>query len=146
VSEGSAYPSPIAGRTRGWFWVRLIAVAAILWWVIERNGRERVAQALLGADPRWVAAAIMVFFLSVVIGAWQWHLLLKIQGIRFGFRECFRSYYSGMFLNNFLPGTVGGDALRVWDVHPKIFSTADSSDLANSFVRNSLLVNPCQTS
>jgi uncharacterized protein (TIRG00374 family) len=102
-------------------------VAAILWWVIERNGRERVAQALLGADPRWVAAAIMVFFLSVVIGAWQWHLLLKIQGIRFGFRECFRSYYSGMFLNNFLPGTVGGDALRVWDVHRRQLALQQAS-------------------
>src|SRR5690606_285572 len=60
---------------------------------------------------------VALFFLSILAGAWQWSLLLRIQGIRFGFADCFRSYYAGMFLNNFLPGTVGGDALRVWDVH-----------------------------
>jgi uncharacterized protein (TIRG00374 family) len=100
-----------------WIWARLLVVLGILWWVAARNGGARIAHALLAADTRWVAAAAAAFFLSVVAGAWQWHLLLKIQGIRFGFMACFRSYYSGMFLNNFLPGTVGGDALRVWDVH-----------------------------
>ncbi len=106
---------PVPGRF--WFWTRVLAVIGILWWVVERNGGARIAHALLSADPRWVAAAAAVFFLSIVLAAWQWSLLLRIQGIRFGFKACFRSYYSGMFLNNFLPGTVGGDALRVWDVH-----------------------------
>src|SRR5690606_20267205 len=119
-----ATPSP---RGRPWFWLRLALVAFILWWVVESNGRERIAQALLAADPRWVAAAALVFFLSIIAGAWQWHLLLRIQGITFGFRDCFRSYYSGMFLNNFLPGTVGGDALRVWDVHKRQLAAAQSS-------------------
>jgi len=118
TASSATHPKPGSKvRARAWFWLRLVAVAAILWWVVERNGRARIAEALLSADPRWVAAAMMVFFLSILAGAWQWHLLLKIQGVTFGFRECFRSYYSGMFLNNFLPGTVGGDALRVWDVH-----------------------------
>lgn len=114
-------------RARLWFWARLVAVIAILWWVVERNGRERIAEALLSADPRWVLAAMLVFFLSIVAGAWQWHLLLRIQGVDFGFKACFRSYYSGMFLNNFLPGTVGGDALRVWDVHREQLAQQQSS-------------------
>jgi uncharacterized protein (TIRG00374 family) len=100
-----------------WMWARLLVVVAILWWIVARSGGARIVDAILAADARWVAAAAGVFFLSILAGAWQWHLLLKIQGIRFGFKDCFRSYYSGMFLNNFLPGTVGGDALRVWDVH-----------------------------
>jgi uncharacterized protein (TIRG00374 family) len=100
-----------------WFWVRLLIVAAVLYWVVAHNGRERIAQALLGADPKWAFAAAVCFFLSIVAGAYQWHLLLKFQGIEYGFGGCFRSYYAGLFLNNFLPGTVGGDALRVWDVH-----------------------------
>lgn len=106
---------PVPGRF--WFWARVAVVIGILWWVVERNGGERIVQALLSADPVWVLAAGAVFLLSIFVAAWQWHLLLRIQGITFGFKACFRSYYSGMFLNNFLPGTVGGDALRVWDVH-----------------------------
>lgn len=124
-------PPPSAARTSGrarlWFWARLAAVVAILWWVIERNGGERIAAAILGADPRWVVLAMLVFFLSILAGAWQWHLLLRIQGIDFGFSAAFRSYYSGMFLNNFLPGTVGGDALRVWDVHQRQLARREAS-------------------
>jgi uncharacterized protein (TIRG00374 family) len=62
-------------------------------------------------------AAAACFLVSIFAGALQWHMLLRLQGIEYGFFPSFRSYYSGLFLNNFMPGTVGGDALRVWDVH-----------------------------
>ena len=100
-----------------WAWVRLLLAAAMLYWVVERSGRGRILQALANASPGWTLAAALCFFLSILAGAYQWHLLLKLQGIGYAYRACFRSYYSGLFLNNFLPGTVGGDALRVWDVH-----------------------------
>ena len=100
-----------------WPWLRLLLAAGLLYWVVERNGRGRILHTLLNADPAWTAAAAALFFLSIFIGAYQWHLLLRLQGIGYGFHACFRSYYAGLFLNNFLPGTVGGDVLRVWDVH-----------------------------
>src|SRR5690606_25769602 len=78
-------------------------------------------------DARWLAAAAVCCFLSILLGAYQWNLLLRIQGIDFGFGAAFRSYYSGMFLNNFLPGTVGGDALRVWDVHRRQLARKEAS-------------------
>lgn len=99
-----------------WFWLRLIAAVAVLWWVIHKNGQGRIMEGLLSARPGWVLLAALFFFLSIAAGAYQWHLLLRMQGIAFGYRACFRTYYSGMFLNNFLPGTVGGDALRVYEV------------------------------
>lgn len=102
-----------------WTWIRLLLVAALLYWVVERNGRSRIVATLLDADPTWTVTAALCFILSIVAGAYQWNLLLRLQGINYGFASCFRSYYSGLFLNNFLPGTVGGDALRVWDVHRK---------------------------
>lgn len=99
-----------------WPWLRLLVAAALIYWIVERNGRGKIIQALVGADPFWVAVAAFCFFLSILAGAYQWHLLLRLQNVDYGYKACFRSYYSGLFLNNFLPGTVGGDALRVWDV------------------------------
>ena len=96
------------------FWLRLLAALAILAWVIGKNGQGRILETLTRAKPGWVALGAGVFFLSVLAGAYQWFLLLRIQGIGMGYGACFRAYYSGMFLNNFLPGTVGGDALRVY--------------------------------
>jgi uncharacterized protein (TIRG00374 family) len=111
-----ANPAGRLRKKRIWFWLRLAAAIAVLWWVIHKNGQGRIVDTLLSADPGWVALAAGFFFLSVIAGAYQWHLLLRMQGIEFGFAACFRTYYSGMFLNNFLPGTVGGDALRVYEV------------------------------
>lgn len=105
------------GRTRLWFWLRLVAVMGILWYVIEKNGRGRIVETLLSARVEFVVFAALVFFLSIFLGAYQWYLLLRFQGIDYGYRASFRTYYSGMFLNNFLPGTVGGDALRIYEVH-----------------------------
>jgi uncharacterized protein (TIRG00374 family) len=126
---------------RTWFWARLAAVVAILWWVVERNGREKIVWTLLSADPRWAILAAVACFLSIVLGAYQWNLLLRLQEIPFGFRASFRSYYSGMFLNNFLPGTVGGDALRVYDVHKRegSFGKAAASTLLDRLMGFSAL-------
>lgn len=99
-----------------WFWLRLLAAVGVLWWMIEKNGRGRILSTLVAAQAGWVALGAILFFLSILAGAYQWYLLLRMQGIGFGYRACFRTYYSGMFLNNFLPGTVGGDALRVYEV------------------------------
>jgi uncharacterized protein (TIRG00374 family) len=137
ASKKAASPA----RKRAWFWLRVAAVIAILAWVVERNGRERIAEALLSADPAWSLAALGVFLLSIAAGAYQWHLLLRIQGVGYGFRACFRSYYSGMFLNNFLPGTVGGDVLRVYDVHQRAgsFGKAAASTLLDRLMGFSAL-------
>jgi glycosyltransferase 2 family protein len=99
-----------------WFWFRLVAAISLLGYVIEKNGRGRILGVLLSAEPGWVLLAAGLFFISIIAGAYQWYLLLLIQGIDFRLRDCFRTYYSGMFLSNFLPGTVGGDALRVYEV------------------------------
>ena len=102
-------------RKKAWFWLRLTAALAILYWVIRRNGQGRILETLSGAKPGWVALGAVMFFVSILGGAYQWFLLLRMQGIGMGYGACFRAYYSGMFLNNFLPGTVGGDALRVYE-------------------------------
>ena len=66
---------------RVWFWLRLIAAASLLWFVIERNGKGRIIGVLLSAQPVWVLTAALLFLISVAVGAYQWYLLLRIQGI-----------------------------------------------------------------
>ncbi len=102
----------IWGR-RLWPILRLLLVVGLLWWVVANKGREKILAALLSAHAGWLIFGGVLFFLSIVLGAWQWHLLLRWQGVRMKFSQTFRTYYVGLFLNNFLPGTVGGDVVRV---------------------------------
>ncbi len=103
-------------RTLLWFVLRLVIVSALLFYVVRKNGGVAILYSISAADPFWVAMAALSFFLSIVAGAYQWFLLLKYQGLAYNYPSSFRTYYAGLFFSNFLPGTVGGDALRVYEV------------------------------
>jgi uncharacterized membrane protein YbhN (UPF0104 family) len=66
--------------------------------------------------PWQLLASTAIFFASVVMGAYQWHLLLKAGGIALPFGKTFRVYFVGLFFNNFLPAGVGGDVMKIYDV------------------------------
>jgi uncharacterized protein (TIRG00374 family) len=66
--------------------------------------------------PWHLLGATGIFFASVVLGAYQWHLLLGAGGIALPFSKTFRVYFVGIFFNNFLPAGVGGDVMKIYDV------------------------------
>lgn len=63
-----------------------------------------------------LGAAVLVFFLSNLVGSLQWHLLLGSSGVVMKFGRTFKFYFVGLFFNNFLPANIGGDAVKVYDV------------------------------
>ncbi|HVO76570.1 MAG TPA: lysylphosphatidylglycerol synthase transmembrane domain-containing protein, partial [Candidatus Bathyarchaeia archaeon] len=71
---------------------------------------------LVRVRPWQLALATLIFFGSVALGAFQWHLLLKAGGIVLPFRKTFKVYFVGIFFNNFLPAGVGGDVMKIYDV------------------------------
>ena len=65
--------------------------------------------------PLW----LYLLSLAVVLGgqvayAWRWRLLLTAAGVRVPFAKVVRQYFVGIFVNNFLPSTVGGDVAKVY--------------------------------
>ena len=51
--------------------------------------------------------------LSVLVSALKWGILLRAQNNRVGFGSLFRIYLIGLFFNNFLPSSIGGDGIRI---------------------------------
>ena len=57
--------------------------------------------------------------LAVVLGgqmlyAWRWRQVLAASGVPVTIGTASRQYFIGIFLNNFLPSTVGGDMAKVY--------------------------------
>ncbi len=65
------------------------------------------------ADPRWLWAAVGVFFTSNLCGSWLWGQLLRMQGVEIPFPKIAAYYYIGLFFNNFLPANIAGDFARI---------------------------------
>jgi len=69
-----------------------------------------------GADVRFLAMATGLVVVGLVIGAYRWQRLLKALGISAPLRTLVASYFVGLFFNNFLPTSMGGDVVRIYDV------------------------------
>ncbi|MCJ7693411.1 MAG: flippase-like domain-containing protein, partial [Sedimentisphaerales bacterium] len=62
------------------------------------------------------AAVLVIFALGQVLVALRWWILTKTQAIVISFSAAVRLQFLGLFYNNFLPGSVGGDLIRAWYV------------------------------
>ena len=60
--------------------------------------------------------ALFCLGLSNFTGCLQWKLLLEKQNVHLGYWHLVKLYFVGLFFNNFMPGNVGGDVKKVYDI------------------------------
>ena len=86
----------------------LLIVTLLLWYydirpVLHQLARER---------PGYFLVVIAIYVAGQVLSAWRWSLLGGLLKIPAPFLDYLRYGFIGMFTNVFVPGLVGGDALR----------------------------------
>ena len=101
---------PIAG-------LKLAVTAAVLALLLSRLELAEVT-----ALFRRVQAAPLLMAVGLLAGshlavALAWRRLLAATGVAVPVEPVVRFYFSGLFLNNFFLGSLGGDSYRVWSVH-----------------------------
>ena len=65
------------------------------------------------ASLAWLAAALAIYFVNVLVSIWRWHVLLHAQDVDVGGRSLLGSFLVALFFNNFLPSNIGGDVIRI---------------------------------
>ena len=61
-------------------------------------------------------AAVLCLAVSNFTACLQWKLLLERQDVKLKYGHLLKLYYVGLFFNNFMPGNVGGDAKKIYDI------------------------------
>jgi uncharacterized membrane protein YbhN (UPF0104 family) len=95
--------------------VRLAVSAALIAWLLRRTDFREVGAAFRAADLRLVALAVLLIPLGYLTSVCRWRLLLRSQGGEAPLSFLLQSLMVGIFFNNLLPSTIGGDAVRAWD-------------------------------
>src|SRR5262252_6742161 len=67
------------------------------------------------ASVPWLLAAIAVFGISTLAGAWRWNVLLKAQHVDIALPSLLGTFLVATYFNNFLPSNIGGDVIRIGD-------------------------------
>lgn len=91
-----------------------IALTLILFfWLYNKADAPAIAQALTQLAAGTVGLALALHVFAFILGGYRWWILLRFAGVQTPFNQVLPSYYLGIFLNNFLPSSMGGDIARI---------------------------------
>ncbi|MHC4394484.1 MAG: lysylphosphatidylglycerol synthase transmembrane domain-containing protein [Planctomycetota bacterium] len=96
-----------------------VVVGGIIWAIIwvSREQRWQSLVELFGKINGWVFVGVLgVFVGGQVIVGFRWWLLLRTQSIFINIFAAVRLHFLGLFYNNVMPSSVGGDLIRAWYV------------------------------
>jgi hypothetical protein len=88
--------------------IGLAMLAVLLWYFDARPIFRTMARERIG----FFVATVALLVAGQAMSAFRWRLLAMVAGLGGPFREYLGYYFSGMFTNVFVPGLIGGDALR----------------------------------
>ncbi len=80
----------------------------------ERNFVPGLATVLRQIDLAYYGLALLAMTASVLFAACRWHRLLLVLNLPFGRWAIVKLAFIGGFFNNFLLGSLGGDAVKVY--------------------------------
>ena len=92
--------------------LRLGVSALLIAWMLGRAELSRVGDVLRSADALFIAVAFASYFVGYMVSVARWRVLLAVQGIRPRFSYLYWSFMIGVFFNQLLPTTIGGDVAR----------------------------------
>ena len=92
-----------------------VVIGGVIFAVIWLSGQGRWTK-LREINHLVLGAALAVFILSQIIIGLRWWILLRTQQIFIPFWAAVRLYFLGWFYNIIMPGSVGGDLVRLWYV------------------------------
>lgn len=95
--------------------LRLLVSAGLIYLILRRVELGEVWAVVSRSDVRILSGAFLLNFVGYLLTAGRWRVLLDASGIRAPLRYLVESCMIAMFFNNFLPSTVGGDAVRAYD-------------------------------
>ncbi len=104
------------------FFIKIAVSVLLLAYVVWKSGldsaagRDSLLHTLSQVNLFWLAFSIAVGVLLTVISSWKWQVLLHSKGIEVSLARLVQFYFIGRFFNMFLPSSMGGDVVRVWEL------------------------------
>lgn len=119
-----------AGRTALIWIIKILVSGGFLYILLQRVDLVRLWQTARTASVAYLAAALLLYLVNVVVASWRWWLLARAQHVALAFRALMASYLVATFFSNFLPSNIGGDVIRIRDTA----RSAGSKTLATTIV------------
>ena len=96
--------------------IRVIGSSVLILWILNMIDWDKILEVARKASLSYLLAAFLAIQLTLIPCILKWKLLIVNQTEKenVSLMKLGRFYYIGLFFNNFLPGSVGGDVVRVY--------------------------------
>jgi uncharacterized protein (TIRG00374 family) len=95
---------------------RIIVAVVAIGWVLGRQDWAKLGRVFQQLSLWYFALSLAAFAGTQLVIAFRWWLLLRAQAICIAVSAAVRLHFLGLFYNNVMPGSVGGDLLKAWYV------------------------------
>ena len=115
AAPGSTDPPDTAARPRvqAITLLRVAVTVGLLAWLAGTIDWRLLASLPSSLHTGWLLLAATLVAANSVMSAAKWNVLLKAKGIGFSLRHLIHVIWVSNFFGDFLPASVGGDALRI---------------------------------
>ncbi len=94
--------------------IKFLLSGALIWFLVQNIDLDQALTRAGGMAPEYLAAGLALLFVQLPIANWRWLIALRAMGEPLPFWKAFTFLYIGIFFNQILPSSVGGDAVRIY--------------------------------
>ena len=94
-------------------WVGTISAIVLVVYLLNKQGWEQILSVVRQIGTGRFVLAIVLVVVSRLMMAGRWYILLRSSEGEATIFDALRLTFAGLFANNFLPSTVGGDVVRL---------------------------------
>ncbi len=106
--------------------LRLLVSLSLLAFLFKKISWEEILSIVKNINFFYLPLVFVISFFLIGISCLKWQILLKARGIKIPISKLVILYVIGYFFNNFMPGSVGGDAVRGFVLGKRIKSQVES--------------------
>ncbi len=104
-------------KKKTFFLIKLLISISLLTFLLKRTGLDLFLQTLASINLELFLLCAMLYIGTQYLSSFRWKVLLMAHNITVSTLRLFSFYLVGMFFNNFLPSSIGGDAVKGYDLY-----------------------------
>lgn len=106
-------------KSRLQLFIRIVVSVGLLVWLITMIDWNEAFETMKAGSPFYFILAFLAIQITVATSIWKWKMLIESsEGKHCNYHGSptylGKLYYIGLFFNNFMPGSVGGDVVRIY--------------------------------
>jgi hypothetical protein len=101
------------------FLFKFIVSGSIFYVLLNNVNISKTIQSLVGIHKGYLTIAVLAMFIQIIVASTRWKIVLSQFDIFVSFKEVIQMIWIGLFFNQILPSSIGGDTIRSYYLYKK---------------------------